>query len=191
MFKLHRYRPHLPAAALAAVIALAAAQAPAAGDHDGGHGHAADIGEPGDPAQVSRTVEVVMTDNAYDLESIAVEEGETVRFVVRNEGKFVHEFGIGTPAMHAAHREEMMTMMEDGVLEADRINRGMMNGGANGANGHEDAHDDPNSVLLEPGEQAEIVWTFATEAELEFACNVPGHYESGMKGEFRIRHGGS
>ena len=43
-------------------------------------------------------------------------------------------------------------------------------------------HDDPNSVLVAPGTTAELVWKFTEPTELEFACNVPGHYESGMAG---------
>ena len=43
-------------------------------------------------------------------------------------------------------------------------------------------HDDPNSVLVEPGKTAELVWKFTQPTELEFACNIPGHYESGMAG---------
>jgi len=47
-------------------------------------------------------------------------------------------------------------------------------------------HDDPNSVLLEPGETKELVWTFPKEATLEFACNIPGHYQAGMVGHIDI-----
>ena len=41
-------------------------------------------------------------------------------------------------------------------------------------------HDDPNSVLLEPGKQGEIIWKFTDKVTLEIACNVPGHYDAGM-----------
>jgi uncharacterized cupredoxin-like copper-binding protein len=47
-------------------------------------------------------------------------------------------------------------------------------------------HDDPNSVLLESRETAEIIWTFAKPMELEFACNIPGHYDAGMAGSFQF-----
>jgi uncharacterized cupredoxin-like copper-binding protein len=43
-------------------------------------------------------------------------------------------------------------------------------------------HEEPNAVYLKPGETKELLWRFAKTNELEFACNVPGHYESGMKG---------
>lgn len=187
----HRISASVSALALAGALALGAPQAMAAGSHSGGHGHGStDIGKPGDAAEASRTVEVAMTEFAYEPASISVKQGETVRFVVRNAGEQVHEFNIGTASMHADHQEEMLKMMEAGVLEVDTINRDMMR--SKGSDGHDGmmAHDDPNSVLLEPGEEAEIVWTFSTDADLQFACNVPGHYESGMHGEFRMGHGG-
>jgi uncharacterized cupredoxin-like copper-binding protein len=51
------------------------------------------------------------------------------------------------------------------------------------------AHNDANSVLVEPGKQAEVIWHFTKVAKLEFACNVPGHYESGMMGPIQFKHG--
>lgn len=176
----------LAAAAFCAVIALSAPAAFAAGSHEGGHGHgSSNIGEPGKAAEVSRTVEVTMEDIYFEPETIEVKPGETIRFVVTNVGEFVHEFNIGTPEMHAAHQEEMMMMMEHGVLEADKIHRDKMK--MDMGDGHSMAHDDPNSVLLESGETAEVIWKFPSAMELEFACNVPGHYESGMAGAFNFQ----
>ena len=172
----------LAIAAIAAGGLSLAVPALAAGNH--GHGHGPDIGEPGDAAAADRTVEIVLHDNYFEPETIDVAAGETIRFVVRNEGDFVHEFNIGTAAMHEAHREEMMMMVEHGVLKADSIDweaaKTMQESMGHGM------HDEPNSVLLEPGDSAEIVWSFPHEGPLEFACNVPGHYASGMMGEFRM-----
>ena len=42
------------------------------------------------------------------------------------------------------------------------------------------SHSHSNSVLIEPNKSAEIIWKFNTNADLEAACNVPGHYEAGM-----------
>lgn len=170
---------------LISAVALTAAQgALASGSHDGGHGHGemkADIGHAGDPADVDRTVEITMRDNTFEPEKLSIEEGETVRFVVTNKGEFVHEFNIATAAMHSSHQTEMMEMMQKGVLGVDRIHHDKM--GEHGMR-----HDHANSILLEPGQKGEVVWTFDTHAELEFACNVPGHYESGMKGPIRLHH---
>ncbi|QCF28061.1 cupredoxin domain-containing protein [Hydrocarboniclastica marina] len=157
----------------------------AAPGHGDGHHADSTIGQPGEAAEASRTVEVVMYDNYYDPEEINVDEGETVRFVVKNEGMLVHEFNIGTAAMHAAHQDEMMMMVEHGVIQGDSINREMMK--MDMGNGQTMEHDDPNSVLLEPGESAEVVWTFGENADLEFACNVPGHYDAGMMGQIEVQ----
>ena len=43
-------------------------------------------------------------------------------------------------------------------------------------------------VLLEPGQSGEIIWRFPDLATLEFACNVPGHYQSGMVGRIQLSH---
>lgn len=172
-----------PLSALAVAAALAAHPAMASE----GHGPAAGIGKPGDPSKVSRTVEVVMRDNYYEPEEIAVKEGETVRLKITNAGTLVHEFNIGTAAMHAAHQQEMMMMAEHGVLEADRINDEAAQQ-MQAKMGHAMKHDDPNSVLLEPGQSAEIVWSFPQHAELQFACNVPGHYDAGMQGAIKLTH---
>jgi uncharacterized cupredoxin-like copper-binding protein len=173
----------LPLSALAVAVAFASTPLSASE----GHGDSGEIGEPGDLAKVSRTVEVVMHDNYYEPEEIVVKEGETVRFRITNAGSLVHEFNIGTAAMHAAHQDEMMMMVEHGVLEADRINEEAAKQ-MQADMGHAMKHDDPNSVLLEPGESAEVVWTFPQHAELQFACNVPGHYEAGMQGEIELTH---
>lgn len=142
------------------------------GHHGGGHG--TDIGAPGEPRDVRRNIRITMTDNAFKPAKLKVKAGETVRFKVMNNGEFVHEFNIATVSMHAAHQQEMAEMMEKGHMTVDRIVHPM-------------AHAHGNSILLEPGQGGEIIWRFPAETALEFACNVPGHYESGMRGPVTIR----
>ena len=163
-------------------VATAASGAFAAGTHSGGHATA--IGEPGKASDVSRTVEVTAGDNFYEPEKIEVKAGETVRFVITNTGAVVHDFTLGTAEMHVAHQKEMAMMVEHGVIEGDKINREMMKMDMGGGRTME--HNDPNSALLEPGETAELVWKFTEPMTLEFACNVPGHYESGMMGSIKV-----
>ena len=174
--------------ALVFVLALAMGGAStvtalAAGDDH----HGSEAGTAGDPANVTREVVIEMGDNYYDLEAIEVTAGETVRFVVKNTGAFVHEFNIGSAHQHAEHQKEMLLMMEHGMIEPDRINHDMMKMDMGGD--HTMSHDDPNSVLLEPGQSAEIVWQFPEKGQLEFACNLPGHYDSGMVGRFDLKNG--
>lgn len=165
------------------ILSLSGVVLAAPGHGDGHHGDSS-IGQPGEAAEASRTIEVAMYDNYYEPEEISVETGETVRFVVKNEGMLVHEFNIGTAAMHAAHQDEMMMMVEHGVIQGDTINHEMMK--MDMGDGQTMEHDDPNSVLLEPGKTEEIVWTFTEATDLEFACNVPGHYDAGMYGALMI-----
>ena len=155
----------------------------------GGHGHGFDFGEPGQASNVTREIEITMRDNLFDPQSISVKAGETVRFKIVNKGEFLHEFGLGTAAMHAEHQKQMAMMMEHGMIEPDRINHKMMkmDHGASGMKGMMMSHDDPNSILLEPGKSGEIIWKFTKAMDLEFACNVPGHYESGMMGPLKVK----
>lgn len=80
-----------------------------------GHGKE-DIGQPGVASQVTRTVEVEMGDIFFKPESIDVKPGETIRFVLRNDGSLLHEFNIGKASAHAAHQKEMASMFQNGTL---------------------------------------------------------------------------
>ncbi|MCK9993766.1 MAG: hypothetical protein Dbin4_02286 [Alphaproteobacteria bacterium] len=156
-------------------------------------GHGYEFGAPGKPASATRSIEVNLADNYYEPDAISVKQGETVRFVLKNSSEFLHEFSIGTLAAHTEHRKEMAEMMEMGMLTRTGINPERMNmdhskmdmSGMSHANKGKDMpmrHDDPNTVLLAPGENKELVWKFTKAMEIEFACNMPGHYESGMLG---------
>jgi uncharacterized cupredoxin-like copper-binding protein len=149
----------------------------------GGHGSGG-VGSAGKTSEVSRTIDIVMMDNYYEPEIIVIKAGETIRFKVSNNGVSVHEFNIGTSDMHKAHQEEMLMMAQHGIIQGGKINRELMK--MDMGNGQTMEHNDPNSVLLASGEQAELIWTFPNDAELEFACNLPGHYQSGMVGEINI-----
>jgi len=42
-------------------------------------------------------------------------------------------------------------------------------------------HNDPDTVSLAPGELAKLSWEFMGKDRVVFACNIPGHFEAGMK----------
>jgi uncharacterized cupredoxin-like copper-binding protein len=123
-------------------------------------------GEPGDPTKPSRTVEVVMTDDGgkmtYRPDRVDVKKGEQIKFVLRNAGLVDHEFLIDTVSNNARHKADM------------EKNPDM-------------AHQEPNGVRLKPGASKEILWRFTKAGTFEFACLLPGHYESGMKGVVAIK----
>lgn len=124
--------------------------------------HAAALGEPGKAANATRTVEIKMSDAMrFDPASIAVKKGETIRFVVKNEGKIKHEMVLGTTGELREHAAMMqkMPMME---------------------------HDDPNAVALEAGKTGDLVWHFTKAGTFDFACFQPGHFEAGMKGKIEV-----
>lgn len=158
---------------LTAAIAFAfAAPVFAAGSHDGGHdeGHADKhaemmIGMPGDAADVDRTIDVTMRetddgDMIFEPASFEIAKGETIRFNVMNKGELEHEFVIDTIEGNAEHKIAMEKMDME--------------------------HDDPNSIRLDEGGSGEVIWTFANEGAFEFACLIPGHYESGMHGPITV-----
>ncbi len=136
------------------------------------------IGKKGKVENVTKVIHVKMFDNYYEPKEIRIKQGETVKFVVKNMGELVHELNIATKEMHIKHQPEMAKMMEHEILLADKIDKDKMKVMAK--MDHAMAHKHANSVLLEPNESGEIIWDFSTSANLEIACNVPGHYETGM-----------
>jgi uncharacterized cupredoxin-like copper-binding protein len=41
-------------------------------------------------------------------------------------------------------------------------------------------------AALAAGQSAELTWTFEKLDALEFACNLPGHYQAGMVGPIEV-----
>ncbi len=122
-----------------------------------------DWGIAGDAKQARRSIDVGMSDTMrFAPERIAVKLGETVRFVIRNKGKVMHEFVIGTPAENARHAELMLKFP------------GM-------------EHDEPYMAHVPPGKTGQIVWTFNRAGQFEFACLIAGHYQAGMVGMITVR----
>lgn len=116
----------------------------------------------GKPAQITRTLTVSMTDAMRFLPArIRVQEGDTVRFVVRNKGRMLHEMVIGTPEELAKHAAMMVKFP------------GM-------------EHDAPYMVHVSPGKTGEIIWHFNRAGTFEFACLIAGHYEAGMRGTLTV-----
>ena len=117
-----------------------------------------DWGVSGKGAKVSRTIKVDMIDAMRFLpDTINVKEGETIRFVVTNSGRMMHEMVIGTPQKLKEHAAMMAK------------SPGMQ-------------HDAPYLAHVAPGKTGEIVWTFNRPGTFEFACLIAGHYEAGMRG---------
>ncbi len=143
------------------------------------------FGRAGNPKKVSRTIRVGMDDSMHfkvmaragqnrssDVPmsdgrhamagDIVVKRGETIRFLVRNDGKLMHEMVIGTMKELQAHAEMMRKFPE---ME------------------HEEAH----MTHVAPGKQGEVVWQFTRAGEFHYACLVPGHMEAGMIAKITVK----
>ena len=142
------------------------------------------IGEKGNPNEVDRTVNIKMYDNYYEPNIIKVKKGETIKFVVQNLGEMVHEYNIATKEMHIKHQPEMQKLVDHGILLVDKIDMNKMK--KMSKKDHSLSHSHSNSVIIEPKKTGEMIWKFSKNLTLEMACNVPGHYETGMVGQIIV-----
>ena len=115
-----------------------------------------------DAKKANRTIEVRMSDAMrFSPERIEVRQGETIRFVHKNDGKVMHEFVLGTKEEldeHAALMKKFPGM----------------------------EHDEPYMAHVAPGKRGEVVWTFNRPGNFYFGCLIPGHYEAGMVGTVKV-----
>lgn len=139
--------------------------ASAAGNHAGGHSHGSDvsaIGQPGISFQVTRTVQVEMSDSMrFTPSNITVKAGETIQFNLKNTGKVKHEFVLGTEKELQEHYQQMLKVPE---ME----------------------HDEPNMITVDPGKSGSVIWKFTKAGTVDFGCLLPGHYDAGMKGAVQV-----
>ena len=138
------------------------------------------VGEKGDPNNIDRTINIKMYDNYYEPNSIKVKKGETIKFIVQNLGEMVHEYNIATKEMHIKHQPEMQRLVDNGILLIDRVD--MIKMKEMSKTDHSLSHSHSNSVMVEPNKTGEVIWKFSKNITLEMACNVPGHYQTGMVG---------
>jgi uncharacterized cupredoxin-like copper-binding protein len=144
-------------------IGLALSMPPAYGYGHSDEHHEASYGKPGNPARVSRTVQVDMADTMrYSPATIRVKKGETIRFVAKNSGQVKHELVLGTAKELREHAALMKKFPE---ME----------------------HAESNQLSVEPGKTGEMVWQFTKAGTFGFACLQPGHYEAGMRGKVAVR----
>jgi len=116
----------------------------------------------GDAKPGLRTIRISMSDKMrFTPNHVSVKLGETVRFVLKNEGKLMHEFVIGTQDeldQHAAMMKKYPGM----------------------------EHDEPFMAHVAAGKTGEIIWTFNRPGDFGFACLIAGHYEAGMIGTVTV-----
>ena len=144
----------------------------AAGAHDDGkhakreaHAISAEeraFGREGDPKTASRTVKIEMSDSMrFSPAELRIRQGETLKFVVKNNGKVMHEMVIGSMKELKEHADMMKRYPS---ME----------------------HDEPYMAHVAPGKTETMVWQFTKAGEFHFGCLVPGHFEAGMVGQIRV-----
>lgn len=120
------------------------------------------FGRQGDPKKVTRTIVIDMYDTMrFSPREIVVKQNETVRFVVRNQGKMMHEMVIGTLEELKKHGELM------------KKHPGM-------------EHDEPWMAHVKPRARHNLIWQFTRAGDFHFACLIAGHFEAGMVGTIRV-----
>jgi uncharacterized cupredoxin-like copper-binding protein len=152
------------------LLALAGTAASAHGDQHAApkayDAHAVEetpFGHAGDPRQVTRTIRVGMSDAMrFSPSQVSVKKGQTVKFVISNGGKMLHEMVIGTPDALKEHAEMMRKFPE---ME----------------------HDAAHMAHVKPGQSGEIIWQFTQPGDYSFACLIPGHFEAGMVAKVVVR----
>jgi uncharacterized cupredoxin-like copper-binding protein len=114
---------------------------------------------PASPPPV-RTVNVTIHFSRFDLASLQVAPGETVRFIVTNTDPIDHEFLVGDADMQRIHEK-----------------------GTEAAHGAR-----PGEISVPAGQTVETTFTFPDQLApgWEFACHLPGHYAYGMHGPIAI-----
>jgi uncharacterized cupredoxin-like copper-binding protein len=168
-----RKRSDVNLAACMAATVLAAILGGAVGFGPGANWHihtSFAAGEPGHPKKPARVVEITM--RARDGEMtfvpavIEVRKGEQIRFVLKNESEFDHEFVLDSFDRNAKRRIEME---KNPVME----------------------YEHPNAKRIAAKKSAKIHWRFTKAGTFEFADLHPDHYDAGMKGVVVVTNGPS
>ena len=116
----------------------------------------------GNAKAATRTVTMTMDDNMrFTPSKLSFKQGETVRFVIQNKGKLLHEMVIGTREELDAHAAMMVKFPNM-------------------------AHDEPYMAHVSAGQSGGLVWTFNRPGNFEFACLIAGHYQAGMVGTISV-----
>jgi len=130
-------------------------------DHESDHDHNHGVPTANHSQQV-REINISMDDSMKFIpENLEVKQGETIRFVVSNTGKLVHELVLGREAELKQH---LIDMKKPGFQD----------------------HKHDNEVSVKPGQKGELIWTFKDAGEWQMGCLEDGHYEAGMKGKINV-----
>jgi uncharacterized cupredoxin-like copper-binding protein len=140
-------------------------------------------------ADVDRTISLDAGDMWFDPEQLEMAAGEVVKFEITNTGNLEHEFVIGSKEAQEEHRKMMLDMANSEGHDMSNMSQDDGHDMANMSQGegHDMSSMSMAAVTIAPGETGSLLWSVPDNAnELEYACNIPGHYESGMYGNFTL-----
>lgn len=108
-------------------------------------------------------IEIQMTDGLrFVPDRIAVDVGQTVKFLATNLSSTEHDFFIGNAAAQDGHEAEML------------------------AGTNPNMHFRPDDMVLMPGTSNQLTYTFEETGVLIFGCHEKGHYAAGMRGTIEV-----
>jgi len=126
------------------------------------------------PSDAGRVVRIDMSDFAFAPASISVKPGERITLSFRNIGSQEHEFMAGHQAMPGkGFANDWLDLAKADVVK-----------------GHDAGHSGVGLRLAPRGAANVTIVVPAQVGEVEFACFVVGHYESGMKGTLIVAPSG-
>ncbi|MFN8509497.1 MAG: cupredoxin domain-containing protein [Deinococcaceae bacterium] len=123
-------------------------------------------------------VSVSMFEMGFKPVDLQVKAGVPVEITLTNSGKADHEFQAYTPPK--TEPKDWDAYLEKNTLwfSADNVSLTI-----DGKAVHEHKFIE---VALHPGQKAVLKFTPKVKGTFEMGCHEPGHYESGMKGKFKV-----
>ena len=107
---------------------------------------------------VERMIEISIRHSAFEPETLQVERGTEVTFVLRNTDPIDHEFIVGDAGVQDVHER--------------------------GTEAHHGAK--PGEVSIPAGATRRTTYVFDTAGTLIYGCHLPGHYDYGMRGTVEV-----
>ena len=107
-----------------------------------------------------RSVRVILGHLRFAPDTVTVEAGTRVKFVLVNSDAIDHEFALGTEEVQ--QRYESMMMGGHAMMRSS------------------------GSAAVPAGETVELTHTFDEPGTLIYGCHLPGHYGGGMRGTVTV-----
>ena len=155
-------------------------------------------------------IEVTLDEYSFSPDPLRIPAGRPVTLVIRNVGRFPHEFMAGRDVAsddfeqdlfadlhvniekvkmdHADHGSDATAeheQAEHGATEPAHVDDGQE---AAGGHAHGEGHDHGTMVENQPGEMHLMSFTLpeSRRGEWNTGCFLPGHYDAGMHGELIV-----